>query len=95
MNCLLAECTSPSQRQTSITGAFAKPHLLQSVKPSKQAMESFYKVLAWSSAVDLRPMCMVDGIGFRKICEHLNPNYKPPSRTTLTKYVGVLYDEVS
>ena len=83
---------TPTSRQSTLFGAFSKPQTPS--KPTKAQQEEFYKVLAWACAVDLRPMSMVTGLGFRTMCEVINPTMNVPSRTTLTKYVGVLYDQV-
>lgn len=43
-------------------------------------------------AVDLRPVSMVEGSGFRHFCRNLNASYKVPGRTTVTKYVTAMYE---
>ena len=39
-------------------------------------------------AIDLKPICMVEGEGFLKLMDYLEPNYKVPSRKFVT---GVIH----
>jgi len=61
---------------------------------SKTKYESLNMDLALMCAVDLRPMSIVDGRGFKKFINNLNPDYAIPSKTTVTNYVNYLYTEV-
>ena len=49
--------------------------------------------LAVMCGVDLRPMNIANGRGFREFCHQINPLYKVPSDTTLSNYVKLVYDE--
>ena len=59
----------------------------------KATRESINKSLAWMCAVDIRPMSVVDGRGFRNYSKKLNPAYVMPARKTVTAYVYKLYEE--
>ena len=50
--------------------------------------------LALACALDLRPISLVAGKGFRNFCKELNPGYQVPCRTTVTKHLIKLYDDV-
>lgn len=52
------------------------------------------KGIAWLCALDLRPMNIVTGRGFRRFCQLLNPSFQVPSRTTVTKHVDLLYQDL-
>src|SRR4029434_10778193 len=43
---------------------------------------------------DIRPISVVDGIGFREFCEALEPRYRIPSRGTVTNRIVELYNSV-
>ena len=45
-------------------------------------------------AIDLRPVNIVLGMGFRLFCRNINEDYKVPSATTVQKYIGLEYDNV-
>ena len=70
---------------------FRKPKL---PPPSKTRQDEFVKALAWMCAVDLRPINIVTGIGFKRVCYVLNPTFTVPSRPTVAKHLNLLYDEV-
>lgn len=42
---------------------------------------------------DLQPLSIVEGEDFREFTEALNPQYKMPCRTTMHKYLMLMYDE--
>ena len=44
--------------------------------------------------MDMRPISVVDGIGFREFCEALEPRYCIPSRGTVNKIIVKLYNRV-
>ena len=62
-------------------------------KLSKSQYEENNRSLALMCALDLRPISMVEGRGFRAFCKKLNPEYKIPCRKTITKHVMILYEE--
>ena len=43
---------------------------------------------------DMRPISVVDGIGFREFCETLEPRYRIPSRRTVANRIIELYNSV-
>ena len=88
-DCQLSLSFGPS-KQSSIT-EFRAPRLPAA---SKTKQDEFYRALAWMCAIDLRPMNIVNGIGFKKVCHVLNPTFVVPSRPTVTKHLCLLYDEV-
>ena len=44
-------------------------------------------------ALDLRPMSMVEGLGFKNFVYSLNPSYVVPTRNTITKVLHKIYEE--
>ncbi len=75
-------------RQADISQMFT-PKSKKTMSASRQ--EELIKSLAYMCAVDLRPMSIVSGKGFISFCNKLNPDFKVPCRTTLTKHIGLLY----
>ena len=51
------------------------------------------RALALACATDLRPLSMAMGKGFRYFCQLLNPDYKVPCSTTVSKNLLLLYEE--
>ena len=51
------------------------------------------RALALACAVDLRPVSMVMGKGFRNFCSLLNPAYQVPHYNTVTKHLLHLYED--
>ena len=49
--------------------------------------------LAVMCAVDVKPISLVEGPGFKYFCNELNPDYKMPCRKTVSKYLQKIYDE--
>ena len=52
------------------------------------------KSLALFCALDLRPVSLVQGHGFRQFMRKVNPEYKVPCNKTIIKYLNILYSEV-
>ena len=66
----------------------------KAAKPLAQSkQEEITRNIALMCAVDMRPMSIIDGIGFRHLLQSLNPGYKIPCRNTVTKYLHKLYDD--
>ena len=66
----------------------------KAAKPLAQSkQEEITRNIALMCAVDVRPMSIVDGVGFRHLLQSLNPGYKIPCRNTVTKYLHKLYDD--
>ena len=47
--------------------------------------------IALMCAVDMRPISIVNGNGFKNMCYELNTQYSVPSASTISKYVDLLY----
>ena len=56
--------------------------------------EAITKFLAAMCSIDLLPVNIVLGLGFRLFCRNVNEDYKVPSATTVLKYIGLEYDNV-
>ena len=54
---------------------------------------SINRSLAIMCGVDLRPISIVNGRGFKDFCYQLNPKYKVPSDTTVSNYVDLVYND--
>ena len=79
--------TSSSQpKQTTLT--FVKENDMP-----QQKVEELTRKLALMCALDLKPISMVEGLGFRYFLHSLNPQYKVPCRKTVSKYLQKLYEE--
>ena len=44
-------------------------------------------------AIDMRPLSIGDGVGFRRFMSVAAPGFEPPKRTTVTKYLDKQYNE--
>ena len=62
-------------------------------KMSSERYNNITRSLALCCATDLRPLSLVAGKGFRYLLHQLNPDYHPPSATTVTKYLSLVYDD--
>ena len=77
-----------TRRQTTLT-SFAK-----SCTPMPTAdQEAITKKIALMCALDLKPLSLVQGTGFKMYSEALNPNLKVPTREAVTKYLLAIYDD--
>ena len=66
----------------------------KAAKPLAQSkQEEITRNIALMCAVDVRPMSIVYGVGFRHLLQSLNLGYKIPCRNTVTKYLHKLYNE--
>lgn len=61
---------------------------------TKGRQEELTRGIAWMCALDMRPMNIVTGRGFRRFCHLMNPSFKVPCRATVTKHVDLLYQEL-
>ena len=59
---------------------------------SKEKYQSISRSLALACALDLRPVSLAMGRGFRHFCHQLNPGYQVPCRTTVTAHLQALYE---
>ena len=81
------DCLQGGPRQATLT-SFAK-----TISPLPTAQqEKLTKQIALMCALDLKPLSMVQGIGFKMYSNALNPNFKVPTRPTVTKYLHALYE---
>ena len=79
------------QIQPKIKSSFAQAG---APKPLTDAdKEDLRRSLAWMTAVDIRPISIVDGIGFRNFCRKMNPMLTLPARKTVNLYVSQIYEE--
>ena len=62
-------------------------------KLGPDAYNKLNRALALASAVDLRPISIAAGRGFRSFCHLLNSDYKVPSTTTVKKHLMLIYQE--
>ncbi|KAK3095201.1 hypothetical protein FSP39_011428 [Pinctada imbricata] len=76
-------------KQSSIT-AYRSP-IMSAM--TKQKYQQCTQKLAAMCARDLRPLSIVEGKGFKQFCHELNPQYIVPSRTTVSNYVTLQYNE--
>ncbi len=83
-----ASSASPAPSSQSLITAFRSPAI------SKAKWQNITQSLANMCARDLRPMSIVEGDGFKAFCNELNPGYKVPGKTTISKYVSISYDEM-
>lgn len=78
----------PSQRQETL-------HKYQQKKTviGKDKYQQLNRSLALACALDLRPLSLTMGKGFRNFCHLLNPDYVVPCADTVTKNLLLLYQE--
>ena len=60
---------------------------------SPEVYNKINRALALACALDLRPISMTMGRGFRYFCSLLNPAYKVPCSATVTKNLLLIYEE--
>ena len=75
--------TSSSSKQTTLSTAFHKC--------SPQRSSAITDLIAEFVARDLRPLSVVDGVGFRQLLGYIEPGYKVPSRTHVTSICSKKY----
>ncbi|CAL9687558.1 unnamed protein product [Knipowitschia caucasica] len=80
---------SAAKRQTSVQNFFPKRHGTDECTP-QMAAELTDGVLEMI-VVDMRPLNMVDGEGFKKMIKRFHPGYTLPSRTHFTKLMEQKY----
>ncbi|XP_041369563.1 E3 SUMO-protein ligase ZBED1-like [Gigantopelta aegis] len=61
---------------------------------SEEHWQRCTEALACMCARDLRPMSIVERVGFKTFCNTLNPAFKVPGKTTIAKYISISYDEM-
>ena len=76
------------KRQTTLSLTYKSKDKLGAEKWS-----TIIRALALACAVDLRPVSMVMGWGFRYFCNQLNPDYQVPHYNTVIKHLMLLHDE--
>lgn len=81
------------QTQRRIQQVFAMAAARVSVPLTDGEKEGLRRSLAWMTAVDIRPISMVDGIGFRNFCRKMNPMFTLPARKTVNLYLTQIYEE--
>ncbi len=59
----------------------------------KDMYNKLNRALALMMALDIRPLSLVEGEGFRYFCHLLNPLYKVPGRNTIKSHLKFLYDD--
>ena len=95
--------TSIDVRNTQASGQSksVQQTLLQSMSMSatplkplkKDHSERLKRSLAWMCAVDIRPISIVESVGFRNYSRLLNPGFVLPTRKTVKNYVQKIYQE--
>ena len=78
----------PSTRQATLTMFRAKTKEMSVARQTEVT-----KSLALMCALDLRPVSIVSGRGFKNFCSKINPSYHVPCRTTVTKHLEFIYEE--
>ena len=73
-------------RQTTLNFSTSRPL-------SSSTQEELNRKLALMCALDMRPISIVEGVGFKNFVSALNPNYKIPCRKTVMKHLHILYEE--
>ena len=76
-----------SQKQSTLTSFVGNS---QPMSTSQQ--DTITKDLALMCAMDLKPISMVEGRGFRRFCNSLNPRYRIPCRKTVNHHLTSLYE---
>ena len=56
--------------------------------------ETITSLITKMVAVDMMPAYTVDGKGFRKLMDFLEPGYKVPSHQTIMRRINKMYGEV-
>ena len=75
-------------KQSSLSGFIQRSTTL-----STSQKESFTRKLSFMCALDLKPLGMVQGRGFKMFYNALNPRFQVPTKKTVAKYLTALYDE--
>ena len=81
------EADGPLPKQPKLTAFYS---LTTSLPAAKQ--EAITKKLTEFICKDMRPISIVDGIGFQKFIHEINPRYQVPSRGTVNNRIVKLYD---
>lgn len=82
----------PVQLQPNIKSSLAKAGQPKKTM-SKSQQEDLRRSAAWMCAVDVRPLSMVNGRGFRNFCKKLNPMFVVPDRHVVASYIRKIYLE--
>lgn len=75
-------CSSTDPDQP-LLGSFYGPTSTLTPTKKKKITELIVNVIVG----DMRPICMVEGIHFKKLMKELAPNYEVPSRSTITESI--------
>lgn len=78
-------------KQTTITAMFQQK---EPFKPTSQRSKAINKSIALFIAKDMRPVNVVNGVGFKSLVETLEPRYKLASRPTIDQELNNLYTDV-
>ena len=81
---------NPSDREKARQGTIS---FVKKNDMSPQRTDELSRKLALMCAMDLKPLSMVEGVGFRYFLHSLNPQYKVPCRKTVGKYLQKMYGE--
>jgi len=82
----------PTLPQSLMKSSRSRP--TQYMRPlDKSETERLRRALAWMCAVDVRPISIVQGLGFRNYSRLMNANFVVPSRKTVTSYIAKIYQE--
>lgn len=82
------DSNKPTQRQMTLHAFNQKKTEMSSAK-----YNAVTRSLALACALDLRPISLVMGKGFRNFCKQLNPGYQVPCRATITSHLIKLYTD--
>nr|XP_039270001.1 zinc finger BED domain-containing protein 4-like [Styela clava] len=74
------------------TSSSAKQTRLEHFRPISQARQEEITCLITEFVVaDMRPLSVVDGVGFRNLLKNLQPSYAMPSRQTIARRVETMF----
>ena len=62
-------------------------------KLATSQQESITRKVAMMCALDIKPVSVVEGLGFKLLVHSLNPGYRVPCRKTVSKYLEHIYKE--
>ena len=84
-----------SKQQPSVSDMFKSGNFGTTFyQPKDQKKKDLDKVLMFMLAKDFKPLRETEKIGFRAFCKKMNPKYKLPSRSLISKkLLPAFYDE--
>ena len=89
----VASSSKSQASQPNIKDSLHKSGLPKHPPLSKEAKEALKRAAAWMCAIDIKPLSMVNGVGFRNFCHKLNPSFQMPDRHMVGSYVTKIYEE--